>query len=640
VALSADSALDILGRYWGYDGFRPAQREIIDSVLSGSDTLGLLPTGGGKSLTFQVPAMMLPGLTVVVTPLISLMKDQVDNLRRRGVRAAYLHSGLSRAERRLAMDRAVLGKIKLLYVSPEKLMAPQFVGSLRDAEVSLIVVDEAHCISQWGYDFRPSYLKIAGLRDEFPEAPMLALTASATPEVAADIMERLRFRNGRMFRRSFARPNISYVVRHGENKPEQLVRILAAVGGSAIVYARSRRRCREYADMLRAAGIGADFYHAGLAPEDKDEKQARWTSGAVRVMVATTAFGMGIDKPDVRTVVHVDLPSSLEEYYQEAGRAGRDGLPSFAVTLVGPRDRATLRRRLSTSFPPKDFIVRVYELACNFMDVAVGAGYNTVCDFNFALFCERFRLPPAPTRSALNLLTRAGYFEYQEQADARARVMVVADKAALYDLQVSPAADKVMQHVLRSCTGVFADYVDISEESVARHCGLSADEVYQALLELTRQHAVHYVPRRMNPYVYFTASRVLPKHVSLPRAVYEEMRDRMAARIRSVERFAWGDSECRASAILIYFGEEPDGDCGCCDVCRAHRRSSAPSATERELLRDSILYVAARPGGVGLDTLLDEVGGKRRDVIAAIRSLIDESQLTLNDNTISLCKRH
>lgn len=419
------------------------QREIIDSVIARRDTLGLLPTGGGKSITFQVPAMLLPGLTVVVTPLISLMKDQVDNLAAKDIRAAAIHSGLSLSEHNLALDRAALGKIKLLYVSPEKLQSANFADRLRTMNVSLIVVDEAHCISQWGYDFRPSYLRIAQLRDSHPDVPILALTASATPEVADDIMQRLKFKERNIFSLSFSRANISYIVRLTEHKEDMLKRVLAATSGSAIVYVRSRKRTREIAESLAAEGVSADFYHAGLSVEEKNEKQNCWKDGKTRVMVATNAFGMGIDKPDVRVVAHIDLPSSLEEYYQEAGRAGRDGRESFAVIIASPRDKATLSRRLSDSFPTKDYIRRIYELAGNFLNVAVGSGYNHVYEFNFTLFCDRFHLQPIVARSALMLLTHAGYIEYVDEITTRSRVMITADRRDLYDLRLDSTTENL-----------------------------------------------------------------------------------------------------------------------------------------------------------------------------------------------------
>ena len=477
------SPRDILSRYWGYDDFRPLQLDIIESVIAGHDTLGLLPTGGGKSITFQVPAMLLPGLTVVVTPLISLMKDQVDNLRDRGIKAAYLHAGLTRSEHALVFDRCRLGKVKMLYVSPEKLRSEQFIAVLREIEVSLIVVDEAHCISQWGYDFRPSYLKIGELRGYFPSAPVLALTASATPEVVDDIMVRLGFDEKRVFAKSFSRENISYIVRNDMYKDRQLVNILTSTAGSAIVYVRSRKRTREIAMMLEDAGISAEFYHAGLDIEDKNEKQRAWKDDEVRVMVATNAFGMGIDKPDVRVVVHYDLPSSLEEYYQEAGRAGRDGKESFAVLLVAKTDKGRLTRMVSDAFPDKDFIRRVYELAGNFVEVAVGSGYNMVYEFNFALFVKTYGLPPLPTRSAMQLLTQSGYFEFIEEVTMQSRIMITAKKEEFYGISLDREEESVFNVILRSYTGLFADFVYINESVIARRAEVSEQRVYETLLK-------------------------------------------------------------------------------------------------------------------------------------------------------------
>lgn len=617
---------EILNKYWGYDSFRPLQREIIDSVLDGHDTLGLLPTGGGKSLTFQVPAMMLDNLTLVVTPLISLMKDQVDNLRSHGIRAAALHSGMTRSEQNLALDRAALGKIKLLYLSPEKLLAKSFIEELRQLDVGLIVVDEAHCISQWGYDFRPSYLRIASVRSLFPQAPVLALTASATEEVTVDIGRKLLFRRGRRFARSFARHNLSYIVRYADHKETTLLRVLTTTAGSAIVYVRSRRRTREIAELLMKNGISAEFYHAGLAPEEKNEKQNRWKEDKVRVMVATNAFGMGIDKPDVRVVVHADLPSSLEEYYQEAGRAGRDGQPSFAVCIASARDKATLMRRLNESFPDKDFIRRVYELACCFLNVAVGSGYNSVCDFDFALFCDRFKLPPAATRSALTILTRAGCFEFADDATSRARVMVTLNKQELYSLQLDPAADRVLQLLLRTYTGLFADYVYINETLLAHRLQLTDNEVYEALLRLSRLHAISYVPRRTTPYIYFTASREETRHIELPRTVYEDMRQRMAARIDAMKRFVYSTDRCRVATMLEYFGEKASKPCGKCDVCRARRKPlAAPAGLEKK-----ILYLAAQPGGHTVDYIAEQLSVRPEAIIDTLRSMADEGTVTID----------
>ncbi len=573
----------VLKKYWGYDSFRPLQEDIITSVLDGCDTLGLLPTGGGKSITFQVPAMMLPGMTIVVTPLISLMKDQVDNLIRRGIRACALHSGLTMAETRLAYDRCALGKAKILYVSPERLQSKSFIDRIRMFDVQLIVVDEAHCISQWGYDFRPSYLNIRSLRRMFPDAPVLALTASATPEVADDIVRQLDFRKGcRRFAKSFDRDNLSYIVRYDDYKERTLVKALVNTQGPAIVYVRSRRRCAELAEILSASGITASYYHAGLDVYEKEERQNAWMNDEVRVMVATNAFGMGIDKPDVRMVVHYDLPSSLEEYYQEAGRAGRDGKPSFALSIVAKTDKATLTRRLNDSFPEKDFIRRVYELVGNFLDVAVGAGYDQVYDFNFNRFCTVYSLPPTLAYSALKILTRAQYIEFVDEVQSRSRVMIIARKDEFYSLELDDVTDEVFNALQREYTGLFADYVHINEGVVARRAGVSEQQVYESLLSLSRMKVVSYVPKKSTPYIYYTTSREEPRHVLLPREVYEERRERMKARIDAVRQFTFDSTQCRSATILRYFGEEDAPECGRCDVCRTRRTaSSSPDLESR-----------------------------------------------------------
>ena len=629
---------DILRQYWGYDSFRELQPQIIDSVLAGRDTLGLLPTGGGKSITFQVPAMMLPGLTVVVTPLISLMKDQVDNLRERGIMAVAVHSGLSRGEHRLALDRCRLGKAKILYLSPEKLQSPSFADTLRQMSVSLIVVDEAHCISQWGYDFRPSYLRIAAMRDLFPQAPVLALTASATPEVADDIMTQLRFRSRNMFARSFTRPNISYIVRHSDNKPEMLLRVLRATSGTAIVYVRSRRRTREIAEMLVKEGISADFYHAGLAAEEKNLKQNRWKQSQVRVMVATNAFGMGIDKADVRTVVHIDLPSSLEEYYQEAGRAGRDGLPSYAVIITTPGpDKSALTRRLNESFPSKETICKIYEHAGTFLSKASGEGYGNLYDFNFSLFCERFRFKPNIVRNSLQLLTRAGYIEFVDEVSTQSRVMITMNKRELYDLELSDDADRVFQTILRTYTGLFADYVNISEELIASRLQMTPQRVYESMLALSRKHALNYVPRRTTPYIYYTTSRELPKHVILPRAIYEDMRERMERRTDAMRRFVFDNDHCRVRTMLTYFGEKDARDCGTCDVCRSRRKAAATAADDSRL-RESIIYLAGHNPAPTIDHIAAQLSISPDRLIPLLRTMIDQGLLTLTPDQRIECR--
>lgn len=621
-----EDPLDLLRKYWGYDAFRPAQREIIDSVLAGRDTLGLLPTGGGKSITFQVPALMLPGLTVVVTPLISLMRDQVDNLRSRGIRAACLFSGMTWHEQHLAMDRCRLGKVKLLYVSPERLRSETFMSQLALMRVSLLVVDEAHCISQWGYDFRPSYLQIASLRRVFSDVPVLALTASATPQVVDDIMRRLEFDGLNVISRSFARPNISYLVRMADYKEGMVAKILKATTGSAIVYVRSRRRTREIAEALCREGIRADYYHAGLAPELKGQKQDQWKHGDLRVIVATNAFGMGIDKPDVRVVIHTDLPPSLEEYYQESGRAGRDGQPAFAVIVASTNDKGLLARRVSEAFPPRDFITRVYELAGDFLQVAVGEGYGRVFEFNFNLFCTTYHLPQRVASSALGLLSRLGYIEYVDETTSQSRLMVIAQKEDLYGLRIDNVADSVLEAALRTYPGLFADYVRVDEGVLSTRAGVSRQQVYESLLMLSRMRVISYVPRKTSPYVVYSTAREEARHIVISREVYDEQRQRMAERAEAMRRFVYDGGGCRVAGMLRYFGQKDTADCGKCDMCRSRK----PSAADPEVLRGAVRRLASQPGGVAYASLVGLTGRSAQAVAAAVRAMLDSGELALD----------
>lgn len=626
-----NSINEILAKYWGYDSFRYLQEDIIQSILEGNDTLGLMPTGGGKSITFQVPTMAMEGLTIVVTPIISLMKDQVDNLLKRKIKAAYLHSGLSFTEKRKVIEKCVFGNYKFLYVSPERLQAESFLDQLREIKIALIVVDEAHCISQWGYDFRPSFLKIANLRKAIPNVPILALTATATPQVTRDIIEKLQLRNPNVFSMSFARNNLSYVVRRTEDKIGQLTHILNNVSGSGIVYVRSRAKTKQIAEELLRNNISADFYHAGLNIEDKEEKQNKWKQGECRIMVATNAFGMGIDKPDVRIVIHYDCPNSLEEYYQEAGRAGRDGKKSYAALLISHTDKATLKKRVSDLFPSRDFIKKVYELVGIFLDVAIGEGYNKTYDFNFNLFCKSYKLPILPTHNALRLLTQAGYIEFIEEIETLSRVTILANKEELYNLKSeNKKLDIVLQALLRQYTGLFADYVFINEEYISKKYNLSQEDIYDALLTLTRMHILHYIPRKRTPYIIFTTSREEIKYVLIPKAIYEEQKKRIDYRINYMEQYAYSTDVCREKIMLEYFGDNTINDCGTCDVCISKRKQS--SYTDNDIIEGVMYMVSNKPRTI--HEFINTLSFSKDDIIRIVSKLTDEEILILSTNEI------
>ena len=547
----------ILKQYWGYDDFRGIQREIIESISSGHDTLGLMPTGGGKSITFQVPALCSKGVCIVITPLISLMRDQVDNLKRHGIRAAAIYSGLSQEEIITTLENCIFGDIKILYVSPERLSSDIFRTKLRRMKVSFITVDEAHCISQWGYDFRPSYLQIAEIRKDLPDAPVLALTATATPAVVQDICEKLSKSEFNVFKMSFERKNLAYVVRRATDKREELIHILNSVKGCAIVYTRSRQRTKDVAELLCKADIKATFYHAGLDTTIKEERQRAWQDNKVRVMVATNAFGMGIDKPDVRLVIHVDCPDSPEAYFQEAGRAGRDGNKAYAVLLYNDHDRRKLDKRINDTFPEKDYIRKVYEHLAYFYQVAVGSGYNATFEFSIDKFCHAFKHFPIQVDSALKILNRAGYIEYTEEQDNKARVMFTVSRNELYRLENNtPNEEKVITTLLRNYGGLFVDYNFIDESFIASQCGLQPQQVYMILKNLSQKHILHFIPQKKTPYVRYLQRREDPEHIQIPPAVYEERKEQFRQRIHAMIDYATNDGVCRSRQLLRYFGEE------------------------------------------------------------------------------------
>jgi len=628
----------ILRDYWGYDSFRTLQEEIIQSVWEGRDTLGLMPTGGGKSLTFQVPVMGMKGICLVVTPLIALMKDQVDNLRERGIKAAAVYSGMSRDEIITTLENCIFGDFKFLYVSPERLSSDIFITKLQAMDVCLLVVDESHCISQWGYDFRPSYLKIADIRHLLEGVPVLALTATATAEVVDDIQERLLFRDKNLFRTSFLRENLSYVVRTADNKVGELSHILQTVPGSSIVYVRSRKQTKEIAHTLQKVGISADYFHAGLSHEEKNLKQNSWKNGERRVIVATNAFGMGIDKADVRTVVHMDLPNSPEEYFQEAGRAGRDGERSYAVILYAKADSVKLRKRITDAFPEREFIVRVYEALGNYYQVAVGAGFGNAYDFSLHEFCIPFKFPFLQAHHALKILELAGYIEYTEEIDLRSRVRFLIYRDEMYTLQLEREMDELLHTLLRNYTGLFSDDVYIDESLLAARTGKSRSEVCEMLIALSRMRYIRYIPQKKTPFIVFTTSREDSQFVSIPRTVYEERKKRFEKRIHSMIDYVEEGDVCRSRMLLIYFGEKNPKDCGYCDVCLRRNEAGVTNYLFR-LLRKKILAQFELEQTLRLNMLVEQVAdgeGDQEQVIKVIRFLVDSGELELHDDRISL----
>jgi ATP-dependent DNA helicase RecQ len=620
----------ILTKYWGFTSFRPLQEEIIGSVAAGKDTLALMPTGGGKSITFQVSALAKEGICLVITPLIALMKDQVNRLNSLEIRAMAIHSGLSPEEIDIALDNAIYGDYKFLYVSPERITTRIFQTRLPRLNLNLVAVDEAHCISQWGYDFRPSYLKIASLRDIIPDTiPFLALTASATPPVAEDIMEKLNFREKNLLKTSFERKNISYLVRKAEDKGTYLVNTLQKVKGSGIVYVRSRKRCREIADPLVSKGISADFYHAGLPVELRDKKQNSWTTGETRVIVATNAFGMGIDKAEVRFVIHWEMPDSIEEYFQESGRAGRDSKPASAVLLYSPSDKSRLEESMRRKFPPVNKIKDVYEALCNFLQVPMGAGKDNVFDFSMPDFVSRFRLPVIETYNSLNFLQREGYIEFTEEINNPSRVHFTVGRDDLYKFQVANEAfDGFIKLLLRSYTGMFSEFVAINEDTLAKKSALTRENVYRYLVKLSTLNIIKYIPGKKTALVIFTEERLERKALLISPDNHLNVREKHANRLNKMIDYADFNTRCRSATLLEYFGEEADR-CGICDVCR-DRNELDLSKYEFDRILDEIKDILAEQK---LDTreLVSKVNHPEDKVIKVLRWLLDHNKIIMDE---------
>ena len=628
------SYLDILHKYWGYPDFRGIQREIIESIGAGKDTLGLMPTGGGKSLTFQVPALAQEGVCIVITPLIALMKDQVEHLRHKGIAAAAIYSGMSRDAIVTTLENCIFGGVKLLYISPERISSDLFQIKLKHMKVSFITVDEAHCISQWGYDFRPSYLQIAVIRKLVPNVPILALTATATPDVIDDIQERLGFTEKNVFRMSFERKNLAYVVRQAEDKEAEMVHILQSIPKTAIVYCRSRKRTKEVAQLLMQYGISATWYHAGLEPAVKDQRQSEWQHDKVRVMVATNAFGMGIDKADVRVVVHMDCPSSLEAYFQEAGRAGRDGQKAYAVLLYNGHDNRTLQKRIEDTFPPKEYVQQVYEHLAYFYQIGVNSGEGCTFEFPIDKFCATFKHFPIRANAALILLQRAGYIDYEPNPDNNARVRFLLRRDDLYRLDsLSEKENDVVISLLRNYGGLFTDYGYVDESYIAQEAGLDRNQTYMVLINLSKKRIIDFIPRKSIPLISYKRDRVDGSDVILDKSVYEERKEQFQKSINSVINYAQNDRVCRSRQLLYYFGEKKSVDCEQCDVCLSHTHHD--NHDQQEEIKEKLLAMVAdgERHHVTEVRLLDEDWDM---VTKVMKELMDEEQLLMDGSYLIL----
>ena len=626
----------ILKKYWGYDHFRGIQEEIITSIGAGHDTLGLMPTGGGKSITFQVPTLAADGLCLVITPLVALMKDQVANLRSRHIKAAAIYSGMKHADIITALENCIFGDYKFLYVSPERLSSEIFLKKIARVNVGMITVDEAHCISQWGHDFRPAYREISRIRELFPAAPVLALTATATAEVVKDIQEQLAFREGKcVHRMSFERKNLSYIVRNTENKEKELLHILDRVAGSTIIYTQNRKKTQEVAEFLMEKGYTAEYYHAGLSAIAKDEREERWKSGKSRIMVATNAFGMGIDKPDVRLVVHTDLPSSIEAYFQEAGRAGRDGNRAYAVALYNRNDSATLKRRISDNYPEKEYIRNIYEHICYYYKMALGDGYNCTFEFSLTDFCRIYHFQTLQTDSALRLLTRMGYLEYVEEMEYASSIHFIVDRDELYKINEGGRdTEKLLTVILRNYCGLFSEQVYIDECLLSKLTGISRHRIYEILTSLSCRRIILYRPSKKTPIITFTQRRVLPEELRFEKEVYDDRKAAFSERINSVIGYAQSSEVCRSRTLLSYFGDKDSCECGECDVCKKRNHDRLNVAPDDATLR--IILNLLSDGQLHAVEELDALRLSKQRLTEALRRLADEDRIKVVDGKIMI----
>ena len=632
-----DHILQILHDNWGYDQFRGIQRDIIDSILAKHDTLGLMPTGGGKSITFQVPALAQQGVCLVITPLVALMKDQVLHLRQQGIKAAAIYSSMSRDEIITTLENAIFGGVKLLYVSPERLSSEIFLKKLKHIEISFITVDEAHCISQWGYDFRPSYLSIAVIRSVKPEAPILALTATATPSVVDDIQDKLGFKEHNVFRMSFERKNLAYIVRKVSDKEGEMVHILQSVKGSAIIYVRSRKKSKDIAQLLCSNKISATYYHAGLDSTQRDSRQQEWQKGEKRVMVATNAFGMGIDKPDVRLVLHMECPDSIEAYFQEAGRAGRDGLKAYAVMLYNDLDRARLKHRVSENFPEKDFIRQVYEHLAYYYQIGMGSGFGHRFEFDIEKFCITFKHFPIQTNAALHILTKAGYINYEEEAENRAQVKMLLQRDELYRLDsLNEQETSVITALLRDYGGLFADFCYINEGLVALHSGLTSPQVYDILKKLNERRILKFIPQKKIPHITYTQRREEMERLVFRPEIYEHRKEKFVERMEAIVNYVTNDDICRSKQLLLYFGEKQSHDCMQCDVCIAHNKPAITPEQQKTIAQHIMQILADSKMHSPIE--LYRINGLRDDISQTIQLMVCENQVEVIDGMLSMRK--